>query len=466
MPRPSEILLNKFPFEPTEGQRQLFLKIDWLLEQTKAPKTLMIKGYAGTGKTTVIGALTVTLPLFNFKYALLAPTGRAAKVMSSYAKRVAFTIHKKIYKQTSTDTEDITFKLQRNYARNTVFIVDEASMISEEQVFGEQSLLSDLIRYVFTDISNRLVLIGDDAQLPPVGQLISPALDLEKLRHGHKLTLESAILTEVMRQESESGVLWNATRLRDELRKDEPDIKFRTGGFNDIFKMTGERMEEGIRYAYDNYGIEKTIIICRSNKAANGYNQYIRRSIHFLESELEVGEILMVVRNNYVFTPEGVPGDFLANGDFVEVMKIVSFEEMYGFRFATLQLQMVDYPQNDPFEARVILDTLYTEGPALSAEQNKSLYEQVREDYSDLSSSRELRETLKKDPWLNALQVKFAYAVTCHKAQGGQWEVVFVDQGYLREEDMNKEYIRWLYTAVTRATDQLFLVNFNAKMFV
>ena len=466
MPRPSEILLNKFPFDPTEGQKQLFLKMDWLLEKAPEPRALMIKGYAGTGKTTVVSALTQALPLFNFKFTLLAPTGRAAKVMSSYAKRVAFTIHKKIYKQQATEVGDFKFKLQRNYAKDTVFIVDEASMISEELAYRSQSLLADLVQYIFTDKSNRLILIGDNAQLPPVGQEVSPALNEEKLHHGYSLPLKSVALTEVMRQEAGSGILWNATGLRNELSQEKPSVKLRTQGFNDIFKMTGERMEDGIRYSYDLHGMENTVIICRSNRSANGYNQYIRRSIHFYESELEAGEMLMIVRNNYVFTPGNIPGDFLANGDFVEVMKIVGFEELYGFRFATLALRMVDYPGHETFEAKVILDTLYSETPALTIEQNKALYEQVSADYADLASKRELKEALKKDPYLNALQVKFAYAITCHKAQGGQWTAVFVDQGYLKDEDLDKEYIRWLYTAVTRATDQLFLVNFNSKMFV
>ncbi|MCG8389443.1 MAG: AAA family ATPase [Cytophagales bacterium] len=466
MPSPSEILRNKFPFDPTEGQKQLFKKIDWLLEKVTGPRALMIKGYAGTGKTTVVSTMTHTLPLFNFKYALLAPTGRAAKVMSSYAKKVAFTIHKKIYKQQATEAGDFEFRLQRNYAKDTVFIVDEASMINEDQGYGSQNLLADLLQYVFTDNSNRLILIGDNAQLPPVGQEISPALDEERLSRNYSLSLKSITLTEVMRQGSDSGILWNATQLRNELARDKPSLKMHTQGFEDIFKMTGERMEDGIRYAYDHHGIENTVIICRSNKSANGYNQYIRRSIHFYESELEAGEILMIVRNNYVYTPGSVPGDFLANGDFVEVMKIIGFEELYGFRFATLALRMVDYPGQETFEAKVILDTLYSESPALTVEQNKSLYEQVRSDYADLASKRELKEALKKDPYLNALQVKFAYAITCHKAQGGQWTAVFVDQGYLKEGDLDKEYTRWLYTAVTRATHQLFLVNFNSKMFV
>ncbi|TRX49839.1 AAA family ATPase [Fulvivirga sp. M361] len=463
---PSEILASKFPFDPTEGQRSLFKRVDWLLEKDNEWRTLLIKGYAGTGKTTILSALVQVLPLFNYKYVLIAPTGRAAKVMSSYTRKMAFTIHKKIYKKVQSESGTLTFTRQKNYAKDTVFIVDEASMINEDSGFGARGLLSDLVDFVFSDSSNRLVLIGDDAQLPPVGQLLSPALDRDMLAHSFKLSVSSVTLTEVMRQSSESGVLWNATKLREELANKKPIIKFKTQGFDDLFKMTGERMEDGIRYTYDNFGIENTIIICRSNKNANAYNQYIRQQIHFYESELEVGEILMIVRNNYLFSPEGAAGGFLANGDFVEVMKIVNFEEMYGFRFATLSLRMIDYPQAEAFEAKVILDTLYSESPALTMEQNKTLYEQVREDYADLASQKEQKEALKTDPFLNALQIKFAYAVTCHKAQGGQWQAVFVDQGYYKEDDLDTEYVRWLYTAVTRATHQLFLVNFTSTMFV
>jgi exodeoxyribonuclease-5 len=268
-----------------------------------------------------------------------------------------------------------------------------------------------------------------------------------------------------MRQEEKSGILYNATMLRNVLAIKDQEIQFHTRGFPDIFRMTGERLEEGLRYAYDTYGVENSIIICRSNRSANQYNQYIRRQIHFYENELEAGEILMIVRNNYLFTPNE-KGGFVANGDFAEVMKIVSFEEMHGLRYATLMLRLVDYPTEESFEAKVILDTLYEDTPSLSREKDEALYQLVSEEYADIPSRRERREMVKKDPYLNALQVKFAYALTCHKAQGGQWNAVFVDQGYLKEEQTTEEsYVRWLYTAVTRATDQLFLVNFHQNFF-
>lgn len=466
MPKASEILLNKFPFEPTQGQRSLFSKVDLLLEKNTSKPILLLKGYAGTGKTTVISTLTQVLPLFNMKYVLLAPTGRAAKVMSSYSKKMAFTIHKRIYKHVSEGDGDVKFQRQKNYAKNTVFIVDEASMINQETSFGNKGLLSDLMDYIFSESSNRLILVGDNAQLPPVGQMVSPALESDFLLSSFKLDVQELVLTEVMRQQAESGILWNATKLREGLAQEKPFLYLETAGFGDLFKMTSERLEDGLRYAYDKFGIENSIIICRSNKLANNYNQYIRRQIHFYESELEAGEILMAVRNNYVYTPEGMAGGFIANGDFLEVTKIVSFEEMHGFRFATLRLKMVDYAIETSFEAKVILDTLYSESPALTREQNSQLYQAVSLDYADLASKKERREAIKKDPYLNALQVKFAYAMTCHKSQGGQWNAVFIDQGYLKDDEISHEFVRWLYTAMTRATDQLFMVNFSPRFFV
>lgn len=461
MPKASEILQQRFPFEPTDGQNMAFLKIDELLE-TK--DILLLGGYAGTGKTTFISTLVKVLPLFNWKFVLLAPTGRAAKVMSSYSKRLAFTIHKKIYKQAKADTLGPVFKRQKNYAKNTVFIVDEASMINAQGAFGTKSLLNDLLDFVFADLSNKLILVGDNAQLPPVGQENSYALDSNYLLSEFSYELNEIWLKEVVRQELESGILFNATNFRNTLNREHQELKITTG-FPDIFKMTGERLEDGIRYAYDEFGVENSTIICRSNKNANAYNKFIRHQIFFYESEIEAGELLMIVRNNYVYGPEDLGGGFLANGDFVEVMKIISFEEMHGFRFATLELRLTDYAELRTFEAKVILNTLHNESPALTKEENESLFQSVMEDYKDMKP-KERREAIKTDPFLNALQIKFAYAITCHKAQGGQWPIVFVDHGYIKEDGVDKDFVRWLYTAVTRATKQLFLVNFNKKWFV
>ncbi|MCA6073889.1 AAA family ATPase [Fulvivirga sp. 1062] len=461
----SHMLRKTFPFQPTDGQTRFFQIAERFLQSTHPRPVLLLKGYAGTGKTTLVSTLVQSLPYFSQKYVLMAPTGRAAKVMSKYAHRMAFTIHKRIYRQ-KLDGLGMSFEVQKSRTEHMVGIVDEASMIFEEKGFGSRGLLSDLFTYFFHQFAgNRLILIGDSAQLPPVGQELSPALNREYLEREMGAEVYEVELTEVMRQEEKSGILFNATMLRSVLAVKEQEIQFQTRGFSDIFRMTGERLEEGLRYAYDTYGVENSIIICRSNRSANQYNQYIRRQIHFYENELEAGEILMIVRNNYLFTPNE-KGGFVANGDFAEVMKIVSFEEMHGLRYATLMLRLVDYPTEESFEAKVILDTLYEDTPSLSKEKEEALYQLVSEEYADIPSRRERREMIKKDPYLNALQVKFAYALTCHKSQGGQWNAVFVDQGYIKEEQSVEEsYVRWLYTAVTRATDQLFLVNFHQNFF-
>jgi len=464
--KPSEILRTNFPFTPTVGQEQLFEMFDpFLLKADQEKPTLILRGYAGTGKTTIVSAIVKTLPFFNMKYVLMAPTGRAAKVMSSYAKRTAFTIHKKVFQQTAAPGGGLQFKRQKNYHKQTLFIVDEASMISDHHDYGKKGLLAELIDFVFSQEGNKLLLIGDVAQLPPVGVTESPALEKAYLRSSFKTDVESLEMTEVMRQDEASGILFNATNLRNELAKKVFNIRFSTKGFNDMFKMTGERLEDGLRYAYDKYGTEETAIICRSNKNAVQYNQYIRRTIQYREDELDAGDLLMVVRNNYTFLPEETVAGFIANGDFVEVLKIIRFEDYYGLRFADLRLRLLDYPDQEPFDAKVILDTLYANDASLNDQAYKKLYDEVSEDYADIASKTERMKAIKKDPFLNALQVKFAYALTCHKSQGGQWSAVFVDQGYLTDEMVDREYLRWLYTAITRAKEELFLVNFNNNFF-
>ena len=425
---------------------------------------MILKGYAGTGKTTLVGTLVQVLPLFNFKFVLLAPTGRAAKVITSYARKKAFTIHKIIYRQISTpEAAALEFKPQKSYHKNTLFIVDEASMLADD-LSDSTKVLRDLIDFVFSHTSNKLLLIGDGAQLPPVGQEISAGLDKPKLVSKYGLSVIDLELTEVMRQQLTSGILFNATEIRKALVGDRVAFRFQMQGFKDIFRMGGERLEEGLRYAHDKYGSDKTIVICRSNKLAVRYNQFIRRTIFFFENELEVEDSLMIVRNNYFFLPEDSQAGFLANGDFVEIRKIISTTERYGLRFADLELRLTDYPEQQPFEAKVILDTLHSEQTSLTQEQNQKLYQEVLKDYKDHKAS-ERKKLLRNDPYLNALQVKFAYALTCHKSQGGQWSAVFVDQGYLREDMIDKEYLRWLYTALTRSTAELFLVNFHSNFF-
>jgi len=442
------------------GMLDLFLS-----EKDHGPEVLLLKGYAGTGKTTLVSQLVNVLPLFNRKYSLLAPTGRAAKVMGGYAKRSAYTIHKIIYKQMAEPgSQALRFSRQKNYSRNTIFIVDEASMLSDESEFGQKGLLTDLIEYVFEKEDNRLILVGDIAQLPPVGQSLSPAMSREYLESQFHLGVKETELTEVLRQAEASGILENATSLRELIGGKEFFPLFKTKPYKDVFRMTSEKLEDGLRYAYHKFGQENTIIICRSNKSAVMYNQYIRRQIHFMEDEINAGDVLLVARNNYFYFPEDAPGAFLANGDFVEITKIISYHEAYGFRFADLELKLVDYDAGK-FEARVILDSLHTPTPAMNADDNRKLYTEVLKDYEDLANKKEKAEALKNDPFLNALQVKFAYALTCHKAQGGQWKAVFIDQGFVKDDMINQDFVRWMYTALTRATEEAFLVNFDNKFF-
>jgi ATP-dependent exoDNAse (exonuclease V) alpha subunit len=466
--RPVEALKNSFPFEPTEDQARLFAKLDeFILSKQEEKQVFLLKGYAGTGKTTVVTSLVKILIKFGYKHVLLAPTGRAAKVMSTYSGKPAFTIHKKIYRQTANPySEGLSFTRQPNKASNTFYIVDEASMISDESGFGENGLLQDLLQYVFDNKTNKLLLIGDTAQLPPVGQALSPSLDAAYLKHNFRCHVEQLELKQVMRQAEASGILMNATQLRDQMKQENLEIKLFTKGWRDIYKMTGEKLEDGLRYAYDKYGVENTIVICRSNKMANLYNQHVRRRIFFAEDEIGVGDYLMIVRNNYFWLPKDSEIGFMANGDFVEITKIIRDEEMYGFRFADVRLRFVDYPNAPEEEMKIMLDTLYTDAPALPADQNKKLYEEVLQDYMDIKNKRERNKELKKNPYLNALQVKFAYALTCHKAQGGQWKAVFVDQGFLKEDMINEEFARWLYTALTRSSEELYLLNFNQELLV
>jgi ATP-dependent exoDNAse (exonuclease V) alpha subunit len=463
--KPSERFHKKFPFTPTDGQAKLFeLMDDFILDEEKFRDVFMLKGYAGTGKTTFVGTLIKVLKEFGYKTVLLAPTGRAAKVMSGYSKRMALTIHKKIYRQVENAyTGALVFERQKNTQEGTVYIVDEASMISDVREFGTNSLLHDLLDFVFEQETNKLLLIGDEAQLPPVGIAFSPALDADHLRNRYHATLTEHCLTEVMRQGEGSGILTNATNLRKQLTAEVPNIQLVTSKYRDFYRMTSERLEDGIRYAYDKYGRENTTIITRSNKTAVQYNRYIRNTINYSENELETGDMLMVVRNNYTVLAEESKAGFIANGDFVEVLKIRREEEMHGLRFANVTLKLIDYPDEEEFDCKIILNTLYSNSPTLSADENKLLYENVLKDYFWVKSKKERQDLLRKDSYLNALQVKFAYALTCHKSQGGQWDAVFVDQGYLPDNQVDSDFIRWLYTAITRGVKEVFLLNFNKQ---
>lgn len=428
--------------------------------------TIVVRGYAGTGKTTMISTLVEVLPFFNMKIILLAPTGRAAKVIASYSGKKAYTIHKMIYRQVADPKSgELRFVKQKNYASKTVFIVDEASMLSDESGFMNSGLLSDLVTYVFESTTNRLILVGDNAQLPPVGSDKSPALDLQYLHDRFGMNAREIELDEVLRQEQDSGILRNATNLRESIFRPEKSFLFQTRQYSDIFRMTHEKLEDGIRYAFDKYGMEETAIISRSNWQAVRYNEYIRRNILFREDEIEAGDVIMVVKNNYyVLDPDSEAG-FIANGEFAEVRKIISFEELFNLRFADVELQLIDYPDMKPFQAKVILDTLHSNAPSLNQEESRSLYHSVMENYPEIKSKRKMKEAIRNDPYLNALQIKFAYALTCHKSQGGQWKTVFIDQGMIREEERSPEHLRWLYTAITRSEKEVYLINFNSEYF-
>ena len=461
----NEFFIRKFadnlPYAPTEEQAELIARLAMFLFDRDSQSLFLINGYAGTGKTSLIGALVRTLSGFQRKTVLLAPTGRAAKVFSGYADHPAYTIHKKIYRQKVFSADYEGFQITDNLHKDTLFIVDEASMIAngggEQMIYGSGRLLDDLVEYVYSGEGCRLILLGDSAQLPPVGQESSPALD-ETHWSGYGLSVETFELHTVARQMQESGILFNATRLRERmfsLPLETPQIRF--GRFDDIQKISGEYLIESISTAYDRDGMDETIIINRSNKRANIFNQGVRNQILYREEELTSGDYLLIAKNNYFWSETYKEIDFIANGDIARVVKVRGRQQLYGFRFADVALYFPDYDVE--VEAKIILDTLTTDTPALSAEQNNQLFMSVLEDYFDIPSKREKMKKLKSDPYFNALQVKYAYALTCHKAQGGQWKNVFIDMGYIRSDYLGLDFYRWLYTAFTRATERLFLIN-------
>ena len=456
-----------FPFQPTNDQHFALEKITEFLFSHERDLIFLLKGYAGTGKSSLIGSLVKTMTLFKQKTALLAPTGRAAKVFSGYAAYPAFTIHKKIYRQSKQGSES-SFSLNNNLHTHTLFIVDEASMISNDSgdfsIFGSGRLLDDLIHYVYSGEGCRLLLLGDTAQLPPVKQENSPALDDAVLR-SYCLQVMEVTLTEIVRQTEESGILSNATMLRNALiNKTTGDIpKLQTDTFSDIKRITGAELIDELSDAYRRDGIEETIIISRSNKRVNAYNNGIRNSVLDREEEINGGDILMITKNNYFWVSEFENVDFLANGEFVEVRRVRGEQEMYGFRFCTALLYHADY--DIEFEAKILLDVLHSESPGLSYTENERFFATVMEDYADIPQKRERYKAMKTNPYFNALQVKYGYAVTCHKAQGGEWANVFLDLGYVDKSYMGDNFYRWLYTSITRCSKRLYFVNL-AKEFV
>lgn len=468
MSDPLKLLQQAFLHEPTYGQQEVFQLLQKFINNTqRTRKAFLLKGYAGTGKTSMIGALTDTLKYLNIKFVLLAPTGRAAKVMANYTGKSAYTIHKHIYVREGDEDsgDELKFILKPNLAAKTIYIVDEASMVSNDSGIGERGLLEDLMEFIFAKKSNKILLVGDTAQLPPVKQASSPALDANVLAERFDLDLLQFELTEVVRQDLKSGILENATYLRDCIRRRNNQVKLSLNGYQDFYRMGSDRLEDGINYAYSKFGINNTMVITRSNKTAVLYNQYIRSRIHYAEEELQVGDLLIVVRNNYIVLPEDISNGFIANGDFVEVVKIRRTEEVHGFRFADVLLKMVDEKGEPEFEAKIMLDLLGAHTASMTHEDNQKLYLSVLNDYADIRNKRERRAAVKNDKYLNALQVKFAYALTCHKSQGGQWDAVFIDQGYLTEDQLDVEFYRWLYTAITRGVKEVYLVNFNSELF-
>ncbi len=461
----------ELPYVPNAEQEELLSKLGRFLTSRDDERLFLLRGYAGTGKTSLVAAMVRAMHKLQQKTVLLAPTGRAAKVIAAYSGFPAYTIHKRIYRQKSIGATrrgaenasygDI-FSISFNTQQNTLFIVDEASMIAndaEQKGFGTGRLLDDLIKYVYNGQHCALLLIGDDAQLPPVGQENSPALEADHLA-GYGLNVTMHQLTMVARQALESGILYNATRLREQLAAQDVAAlpHFTCDGYKDIRKITGEEMLEEIERAYREVGVEDTMVVTRTNKRMNLYNQGIRARILWKEDEISAGDRLMVTKNNYFWTRNYEGIDFLANGDMFEIRRIRNFRELYGFRFADASLQAVDYDWE--IDVVVWLDTLSTESPEQNYSLQNTLFNRIAEDYPEIRARKELVKKIMESEYFNALQVKHAYAVTCHKAQGGQWKRVFIDSGAVAEEHLGTDYYRWLYTALTRAREQVFLINF------
>lgn len=455
---------ENFPYQPTFEQEIAVKSLSAFLLSASNDAVFVLRGYAGTGKTSLVGALVKTMDKLQQKSVLLAPTGRAAKVFASYAGHPAFTIHKKIYRQQSFSNEVSNFSVNDNLSTHTLFIVDEASMISNEglsgSMFGTGRVLDDLVQFVYSGTGCRLLLMGDTAQLPPVGEEQSPALFADALK-GYGLKVVEADLTQVVRQVQDSGILWNATQLRQLIAGDDCAAlpKIRVTGFAEVKVVRGDELIDTLSGCYERDGMDETIVVCRSNKRANIYNKGIRAQILYREDELNTGDLLMVAKNNYYWSARQKEMDFIANGEIAVVRRVRRTRELYGFRFAEVTLAFPD--QNDvELDATLLLDTLHSDAPALPREDNDRLFYTVLEDYADITVKRERMKKMKEDPHYNALQVKYAYAVTCHKAQGGQWQNVFLDQGYISEEYLTPDYFRWLYTAFTRATKTIYLVNY------
>ena len=458
----------KISFDATVSQKKVVENLSEYLSSPDYSSIFILNGYAGTGKTTLIAALVQVLRAMNIPCVLLAPTGRAAKVLAQYSGTEALTIHKRIYRQRTNADYESKYSLDINREKGCVFIVDETSMLSDStpdgQIFGSGSLLEDLITYVRSGRQCRLILVGDDAQLPPLCADRSPALDATAMHSYGEVVYSS--MTDVVRQDAASGILRNATALRQMLERGEVEVPHIDLNYPDIESIGGGEFLECLEDAYARYGRDETIVITRSNKRANRFNEGIRRYILSAEEQIESGDRLMVVKNNYYYTErmEKSPMSFIANGDIALLKRIRRFEDFYGFHFADAVLSFGDYGDTE-IECKILLDTLSSESPSLTREQSRQLFDEVEKDYMDTASRLKRFRQIRENPHYNALQVKFAYAVTCHKAQGGQWRAVFVDRCLFGDEPMTRDMLRWLYTAVTRATEKLYLVNFDERFF-
>ncbi|MFK5856010.1 MAG: AAA family ATPase [Bacteroidota bacterium] len=467
-------VISNLPFKPTSDQKTVSVHLGAFTLSKKNNPVYILKGYAGTGKTSMLSAYVKTLVQSNIKFMLLAPTGRAAKVLAQYTGHKAHTIHRSIY-QFMTNKEGITnIALTHNRMKNAVFIIDESSMIGDNNsmnnsIFNKSSLLDDVMQYVFSQRGNKLIMVGDTAQLPPVGTTLSPAVDINVLNNSYSITSFEFEMKEVMRQALDSGILTSATTLRSKIKESNTLVPFFNvdSSSNDITIIEDAgTFEELLIESFTTGSMENGIIICRSNKQANNYNNEIRNRILMRETEIDAGDLMMVVKNNYYWLDKDSEVGFIANGDILRIVRFKKIEEVYGFRFADVDVQMLDYPDEKELNVKLLLDTITTNSPGLPEEDSRRLFENVEQDYLDFPIRRTRLNKIKANPYFSALHVKFSYAMTCHKTQGGQWPNVFVDKGYIKDNIIDVDYLRWLYTATTRATKNLYLIGFGEEFFV